>query len=474
MLWLKYIKSTLDLDWTRIPYILILVLSFILTRIPLLNLGFGIDADAWRIANSAFDLKYSHIYHTSRFPGYPFPEYVNSLIIGHGWLATNSATMLLSLISIIFFAWILKDLNVKNKGLLVLTYAFFPILWINSTNTMDYMWAMTFVVIAWFFVLRKKYVLAGLMMGLAVGSRITSVILLPSFTYLIFSEDKKIKNMLYFNITVAIVSFFLFLPLFLQYGVKFITYYPGKMTIMERIFWTVVKIVSFLGPTPAFFALILLFLTAKELFRKIVERDKEILFLLSAILMIFILFIKAPFEREYLIPMVPFGLLLINKICRKELIILLCFLILLNAFVSFPAVKRNNEGKITISAFGNGMIKRNIEERTEQLDYTKRLIDANISHAVVIVRTYLPVLSYLDENVSYSKSHKMMGDANYEKKGVWNFKKDIWYRYLVPLDELQDLQSRGYTIYYIKGIREYTKKCYNFDLNDYNCIYLDI
>lgn len=151
MPWKERINSLLDLDWTKTPYIFILILSFVLSRIPLLNLGFGIDADAWRIANSAFDLWNSHVYHTSRFPGYLLPEYVNSLIIDHGWIATNSMTMILSLISVIFFARILKDLNVKNKGLLVLTYAFLPVLWINSTNTMDYMWALTFIVIAWFF-----------------------------------------------------------------------------------------------------------------------------------------------------------------------------------------------------------------------------------------------------------------------------------------------------------------------------------
>ena len=172
--------------------------------------------------------------------------------------------------------------------------------------------------------------------------------------------------------------------------------------------------------------------------------------------------------------MIPFGLLFLNKICRRELVAILCVLLLLNSFVSFPIIGRDNEGNLTIRAIADGMIKRNIEERTEQIDYTKRLIDVNISHAVVIVGWYLPVLSYLDENVSYSRNHKMIGDPNYEKKGVWNFEKDVWYRYLVPLDELQDLQKKGYTIYYIEGMRYYTKSVYNYDLNDYNAIYLNV
>lgn len=44
----------------------------------------------------------------------------------------------------------------------------------------------------------------------------------------------------------------------------------------------------------------------------------------------------------------------------------------------------------------------------------------------------------------------------------------------MPLDELQDLQKKGYTIYYIEGMRYYTKSVYNYDLNDYNAIYLNV
>ncbi len=95
------IEKLLDIDFTKFPYLFVLILFFILSRIPLLNLGFGSDPDAWRIANSAFDLHYFNVYHPSRFPGYPLPEIFNSLVINYGWLATNIITMIISLISVI-------------------------------------------------------------------------------------------------------------------------------------------------------------------------------------------------------------------------------------------------------------------------------------------------------------------------------------------------------------------------------------
>ena len=145
--------------------------------------------------------------------------------------------------------------------------------------------------------------------------------------------------------------------------------------------------------------------------------DKDILFLLSAIVLISILFIKAPYEAEYLIPATPFGLLFINRICRRrELIVFLCILLLSNSFVSFCTVKRNNEGKIVIHTIDDGMIKRNIEGRTEQLDFTQSLMNVKINHSVVIIGWYLPILSYLDKNTSYSKDSKIIGDADHDDK----------------------------------------------------------
>lgn len=150
------LNDLLDLEWTKIPYILVLITLFLLSRIPFLNLGFRVDPDAWRIAGSAFDLSYFHVYHPSRFPGYLFPEYFNALLIHYGWIATNAATMVISLISVVVFAKILNELNVKNRGgVLVITYAFLPILWINSTVTIDYMWALAFILLTWLFILNS-------------------------------------------------------------------------------------------------------------------------------------------------------------------------------------------------------------------------------------------------------------------------------------------------------------------------------
>lgn len=455
-----HIKQFLDLDWTKKPYIFILSFLFILSRFPLLNLGFGSDPDAWRIANSAFDLHYFGIYHPSRFPGLPLPEFFNSLIINYGWLATNIATMIISLISVYVFSLILKELNIKNKGLLVVTFAFLPILWINSASTMDYMWALTFILIAWFLIIKKQYAIAGLVMGLAIGSRLTSALLIIPFLYLIFVSNKK-KNMLYFVISACITAFFLFLPLHSQYGFNFLTYYPEDVDVLTLF-------INF-GYYFGFLALIMLglilVLSMKNLISNLLKKDVLTIFLLSSTLLILALFIKTPYEIAYIIPAVPFGLLLLNNISKRKFFSIFCIFLLLNSVISiFPLDSHNDISE-------DGLVIEDGKLRATLLDQSYDLIDANINNSIVITSEYLPSVCYLYEaSAKTPKLIGMVGFNYFETKEHANSQKNITYVYLVSLDKIKELHKKGYNVYYAGDWAfEMTKYIYGYDLNNYNC-----
>ena len=454
-----YIKKFLDLDWTKKPYIFFMIISFVLSRVPLLNLGFGSDSDSWRVAISAFDLHYFGIYHPSRFPGYPLPEFFNSLIINYGWLATNIATMILSLISVIIFAKILKELNIKNKGLIVITYAFLPILWVNSASTMDYMWALTFIMFTWFFIIRKQYALAGLIMGLAIGSRITSSLLILPFVYLILSENKRINDVIYYLIAAIMTSLILYLPLFLQYNLGFLTYQPVLMGALA-IFLDVCQNFGLLA---VIFALILFILSSKSLLHKVFEKDTLTLFLLFSVGIVFILYVKTPYEVAYLIPAVPFLLILLNNITKEKFFIILCILLISNSFVSFTLVDSSNITR-------EGIITKDMAIRYT-IAQTQSVLTSNMTNAVIITGEHLPSLNYFyeklnkDQKFLLTKNGNSLGISGYENSG-----KNVKYVYLIPLDELKKLQKEGYKIYYMgDSTSVMTEWVYNYNLSEYNC-----
>lgn len=452
----EYIKKFLDLDWTEKPYIFVLGILFILSRIPLLNLGFGSDPDAWRIAGSAFDLHYFGIYHPSRFPGYPLPEFFNSLIINYGWLATNAATMILSLISVYVFALILKELNIKNKGLLVITYAFLPILWINSAITMDYMWALAFILLTWFFIIRKQYALAGLMMGLAIGSRITSLILILPFIYLILAENKEIKKIMYFFVTTCATALILFLPLYLQYGLNFVSYYPTQ-TGIDFIWY---DMTYYFGILAILFGLMLLVVSFNKLFENIIKKEETTIFLLFSILLVIVLYTMAPYEMSYIIPAIPFGLVLLSKVSGRKIFGILCVLLLLNSFVSFGLI---SEFSIVID---KGAVITDAGSRTELIDRIGKITD-NINNSIVISAEYFPTMCYIYEKSQNNLQIIGFGKSDYEMH--WNHEKNVGYIYLAHLNEIRDWQKKGYKVYYMgNSAIDFTKLNYKYDLNDYN------
>lgn len=452
----EYIKKFLDIDWTEKPYVLILGFLFILSRIPFLNLGFGSDPDAWRIAGSAFDLHYFGIYHPSRFPGYPLPEFFNSIIVNYGWLATNAATMILSLISVYVFAKILKELNIKNKGLLVVTYAFLPILWINSTITMDYMWALAFILLTWFFIIRKQYALAGLMMGLAIGSRITSAILILPFIYLILVENKEIKKIIHFFVTACATALILFLPLYLQYGLNFISYYPTQTGI--SFIWS--DMTYYFGILAVLFGLILFILSFKKLFENVVKKDETTIFLLFSIFLVVFLYIGAPYEMSYLIPAIPFGLLLLNKISSRKLFGILCVFLLLNSFI-YIGLSSNISPIIS-----EGAVITDAGDRVQLLNEIGE-ITSNLNNSVIISGEYFPVMCYMYEK-SYTPQIIGFGKKDYGMR--WNYEKNVGYVYLAHLNEIKYWQKKGYKIYYMgSSAYDNTRLNYKFDLNSLGC-----
>ncbi|MDH3366068.1 MAG: glycosyltransferase family 39 protein, partial [Thermoplasmata archaeon] len=306
----KRIATLIDLDWTSCPNLLILIALFTISRVILLNTGFGLDADAWRIANTAHDLNNLQVYHTSRSFGFPLPEIIDSLVINYEWVATNSLTMVLSLVSVIFFAKILNEWNVENKGIIVVAYCFMPILWINSANSMDYMWALTFIILSWFSVLKDKYLLAGVMLGLAIGSRMTSAVFVLPLLYLISERTSIVKDSMRLVLGMMLTSFVLFLPVFLQYGTEFLSGDAVGTDLVRSILIAG----KHLGILSVVLILAVLVSSGKKLIQNLRSKDRITVFLSLSICLFLIVYFIAPYEVGYLIPVIPFGLLLLGKI----------------------------------------------------------------------------------------------------------------------------------------------------------------
>lgn len=321
----------LALDFTRPRAAATLALLFVLSRVPNLNLGYGADADAWRVAITARWLWAHGEYLPSRLPGYPLHELTSALLIRGGWLATNTATMLVSLAGVLCFAGIVRKLNIEPRGLLTLTYAFTPLLWINSTVTMDYMWGLSFVLGSYLLLLHHRHLAAGVVLGLAAGFRPTSAAFLGPFL-LILLRERNIGAAARLAVAMVITAVLAFSPEWVRYGSYMFGFADWRPTWGQVSRTLGVEAGSLL----TFGSLSLLTLISLPEFRRIpalVRRDGYFAAHVAGALMIFSVFMRLPLEEAYLIPAVPFALLAMARLFRLPVFIAACAVIVAGGFV---------------------------------------------------------------------------------------------------------------------------------------------
>jgi hypothetical protein len=298
------------------------------------------------------------------------------------------------------------------------------------------------------------------MIGLAIASRPTSLFALIPFVYLIYNDKVGLKKIFLFLFTGLMTSIILFLPLYLKFGLNFITFYPLSPTL--TLVWTNAS--YYLGSLAILFVIVEVILNYKILYEKIFKEKENISrFLFIAVISFLIPFLIAPYEMAYIIPVIPFGLVLINKILKKNRFVILCILLLLPSFVSI-AVPGDD------SLIDSGLIQKDWDIRNDIVFLSEKIIHSDITNSAVISSEYLPIISNLYETSQKNpKKIGMVGYGKYESNEHFNSEKNVLYLYLASPEELNNLRRKGYNVYYIGNVAlEMTKDKYGYDLNEYN------
>ena len=105
--------------------------------------------------------------------------------------STNSLTLLVSLVGVWFFARIVRELGLPNRALIVAGFAFTPLLWINGMTTMDYMWALTFILASYYFLIKEQTGWSALLLGCAAASRSTSLLMIVPFLVYLWRDGRR-------------------------------------------------------------------------------------------------------------------------------------------------------------------------------------------------------------------------------------------------------------------------------------------
>ena len=321
------------LDFTRPLAAAALALVYVASRLPWIGIGYGADPDAARVAVSAHYFWDTGVYYPSRLPGYPLFELTATLLYPLGHVVTNAATLIVSFAGVLLFAAILKRLRVEPKGLLTLTYAFAPMIWINSSITLDYLWGVTFILASYLAALERRYVLAGVLLGVAVGCRPTSALMaLPFFVLLV--RQRRPRPLLEFFAAMGIVAALAFVPVMLNYRLEFLDFFDLRPTWGK--FARTLGVEAF-GLVPMAGLLVVALLSWRRFVRlpSLVRRDVHLAVAVLAVLLVGMSFLRLPLEEAYLTPAVPFLLIGAARLLSRPALVAVCLLIVAGGLVDF-------------------------------------------------------------------------------------------------------------------------------------------
>jgi hypothetical protein len=461
----RILSRLFETDFTQALPFAVLGAVFLLLRAPFLNYGHGTDPDAWRVAITAHHLLDEGKYFPSRLPGNPLHELVTTAFIWGGWIATNLTTALVSLLGVYLFARIVKLHRLAQPGLLVIGFAFTPLLFINSITTMDYMWALTGVLASYHANLQRRPILAGICIGLAIGFRLQAAVSLPALMFLLWRQGDR-RDVVPFLLAAGGIAALAFAPVLATYGTHFMNVYDAAVGYRDVLRLLAKEALGVIGALAVVVGVVLSWKRLHALPRDAL-RDPVVGTWVVMIGLYALAFLRLPHEVAYLIPLFPFGLLLIGRYFVRSALILSIACILLAGVVD---ITTRDDG-ISLSALrtasiGRGLIFSNAQTMSNQHDFVDEVLTSSVpDHSVVMAGFVFPQLAVR----KHGDFELGILERDYEAismlsdRGVaWDKERDIRYVWLLTYEAFESLRSQGYSMFLVPDAAGGTSALYDY------------
>ncbi len=312
-----------------------------LLYLPFTLLGYGTDVDSYHVIEAGERIMDGLPYEHSREPGFLVHEVATGVL---GWLGgsalTNLGSVAMALVALGSFLALCRRLRVPHSALLGLTLAVHPLFWVSATTTMDYVWALGFGLAGGVLLWDRRWGWAGVLFGLAIGSRITSVLLVVVLAGYVFWRRAEDRRGVAWSVGLGLgLGALCFVPTLVQYGGTLGFLVP--VGAEEQAGWSWLERVGRFGYKNVYVwglpaALVLVGALGFGASRAVRERvRKPVLGLTAAgILLYEALFLRYPLEPEYLLPLVPFVLIGLGVLVGRRWLVALFVMVLLYNVVS--------------------------------------------------------------------------------------------------------------------------------------------
>ena len=364
--------------FTKHPLLAELLIALVLLlaiSVPVLSWGYGGDPDAWSVARSSQSIWESGRYTSSRLPGYPLHELLNAPLVGMGGcVASNAGTLLIT----VALALVWRRIAVRegrHPRWLFFSLALAPLVLPNASVTMDYLWSLLCVVAAVDAALRKRALVAGVLAGCAAGFRPSNLSMALPLMAILWTQGTSKRPLFVFAVTTAVTFLTAFLPVLITSGgpIDWLIATSIQMSDVhpafgDRIIDFSYRLVYALGPGAFMTGGFILIRRKTVVADRLRQRDPILVAASVAIPVALLQLFLLPLDRAYLLPLIPFLLLALDRVASGKEMVMLAFMIVSLNILNPDLVVHMGKKSIPGLNIHDGRILESWKERKERMD----------------------------------------------------------------------------------------------------------
>ena len=308
----------------------VLLVCWVIITFPQAFFGYGTSLDSWLLAQNAENIWAAGAYSASRATGFPLHELIITPLIHFGGsLPANLFSLLGGFLLLLTLFALEKEGEYRHPVPAILCIGFLPIVTEQATVTLDFIFVPLFWALSYRELLRKRYLLFGLIIGISCGFRPSSgFMVLPGLVYILHQErDPRLALKVF--LTALTTGTIAFSPSLIQYGYphSVSTSVHDALSVTYRICIGGYRCLTVFGVVQS---LVLAVVGVFALVRadKAYLRSGHFVFHAANIMIWGMLFTIFPLKSEYLLPAVPSVILLLDKIITKRTAMALAVLLL--------------------------------------------------------------------------------------------------------------------------------------------------
>ena len=371
-----------------------LLVGWCLLVLPLTFLGYGSDGDAWLVAETAERIWAQREYIASRTTGFPLFELaVTPLVQAGEWFLSNLVAMAGGAALLLALFRLGRQGHVRRPLLVVLGLAFSPIIIKNSSVTMDYVPALAAMTWAYVMLLEGRHTLCGLLIGLACGFRPSSgLFVIPCAVYLLV-QTRRLGPSFRLGIIAFVAGVVAYSPSLLKYGIRSpmqgITLDARTMVLIGG--YNITQLFGIIA-TLALMAVLGLAMLRRLRERSDYLRSPHFALHVVNVLLWLALFTLIPEETEYLLPLMPSVVFLLDALAPDRAAVAVTALVLVQHVVAFDVLGGTSGDRHIEPAIRPGFTIADIQDRRFKLstrDAATRY-DARVPTVLMLGYAWIP------------------------------------------------------------------------------------